>query len=390
MKILYAHDGTCCQDHMFLKFLLDRGHETHLVSLSPSSSQSGSPKSSMPNFQGLPEFDGLKVHHFDTARAAVHIPFTGAMMYAFYDAINLTILSLLLRKIKPDVLNGHWLTTYGFYSAMAKYHPFLLTVWGSDILLMPKVSYFTRKIIEFTLDRADSIILDSIVQEKAALELGCDPHKIVRFPWAVDLDRFNPTVRGEDVRAGLGWERNLIVLFARWHTPVYGLEYLLNAIPEIIKGQTDARFMIGGCGPKTDRYKDFVAKKGLRKFVKFVGKIPNAEMPEYIAACDIYVSPSLSDGTSASLLEAMACSKPVVVSNIPGNLEWVTNWENGFTVSRADASALAKAISMLLQDEGLRKRFGTKNFEIVSERADLRRGLQLYEDTLMALASGRR
>jgi len=390
MKILYAHEGTNCQDHMFLKFLLDRGHETHLVSFSSVSSYSGSQGSLKPNFQGLPEFDELKIHHFDTARIRAHaapvsIPFTGAMVCAFYDAINITILSLLLRRIKPDILNGHWLPTYGFYSAMARYHPFLLTVWGSDILMIPKISHFTRKIVEFTLDRADSVMVDSIVQERAAVELGCDPSKIVRFPWAVDLDMFNPSVSGEMVRTELGWERNPIVFFARWHMQVYGLEHLLNAVPEIILEHADARFMIGGCGPQTDEFKDLVAKKGLEKFVKFLGKIPYVEMPEYMAACDIYVSPSLSDGTSAALLEAMACGKPVVVSDIPANNEWIENGENGLIVPTKDSSAIASAIVSLLNDRKLRTTFGRRNPEIVRKKADLQKSLKKYEKTMLEL-----
>lgn len=391
MKVCYAHDGLSPYDHLFLKYLLDKGHEVHLITFSPSNKSYGVGESfPIPrsragggeNLDEVPYFSRLNIHHFDTG----FVPIVQLRVWAAH-GINTCILKLLLRKIKPDVLNGHFITTYGFWSALSSFRPFLLTIWGSDILIQPRILRTGKLITKFVLKKADAVIVDSNVQKDAAIEYDCEPNKIVLFPWAVDLERFNPKVSGERIRKSLGWEENPIIFCTRWHKPIYGVKYLLYAVTEIIQEHPNARFMLGGCGSQTDEFKDFVAKKGLKKYVKFVGKLPHEEMPEYMAACDIYVSPSFSDGTSASLLEAMACSKPVVVSDIPGNLEWVTNSENGFIVPKADIGALAKANSELLRDEDLRKEFGARNSEIVKRRADLRRSLQIYEDTLVMLAS---
>jgi len=384
MRICYVNDGTSIYDHLFLKYLLDKGHEVHLITFCPSHRSHGA-EDSFP----IPTFKGLNVHHFDVQKI-LGADSWGFFKFGLNSMVYVSVLSKLVRRIKPDVLNGHFIPTYGLWSALSFYHPFLLTVWGSDILVLPKQLRTGRPITRFVLKRADAVIVDSVVQKEAAINFGCDPQKIVSFPWAVNLGRFNPKVSGERIRKSLGWEENQIVFCMRWHKPIYGVKYLLYAVPEIIKEHPDARFMIGGCGPQTDEFKGFVAKKGLEKYVKFVGKVPHEEMPEYMAACDIYVSPSFSDGTSASLLEAMACSKPVVVSDIPGNLEWIMNGKNGFTVPTAEVKALTDSILALLQDEGLREEFGAKNWEIVRQRADLRRGLQLYEDTLIALASRRK
>jgi len=386
MRVCYANDGVNIYDHLFIDFLVNRGHEVHVVTFCP-------PQGTDETQQGFPTTRDVHIHHSDMKRFLGIRNMTGLEGF-FKIAVThigaVGILSSLIRRIKPDVLNGHFITNYGLWSALSFYHPFLLTIWGSDILILPSQLKTGKFVAMFVLKMADAVIVDSIVQKQAAVNLGCNPWKIVSFPWAADLERFNPKVSGERVRISLGWEENPIIFCTRWHKPIYGVRYLLYAVPEITQEQSNARFMIGGCGPQTDEFKGFVEEKGLEKYVKFVGKIPPEKMPGYMAACDIYVSPSLSDGTSASLLEAMACSKPVVVSNIPGNLEWVTNNVNGFTVPMRDVKALAGAISELLKEESLRKKFGTKNFEIVMERADLRKGLQLYEDTLMTLASRRR
>jgi len=373
-------------DHMFIKFLVEKGHDVHLITFCPSNKSDEAQ-------QGIPTFEGFEVHHFDIQRILGADDING--LWGFFKLtlnhmVRISALFNLVRRIKPDVLNGHFITTYGLWSALSYYHPFLLTVWGSDILVLPKQLRTGKPIARFVLKMADAVIVNSMVQKQAAVDLGCNPRKIVSFPWAVDLERFNPKVSGERIRKSLGWEQNQIIFCTRWHKPIYGVKYLLYTIPKIVQEHPEARFMIGGCGPLTDKFKGFVAKEGLGGYVKFVGKISHEDMPEYMAACDIYVSPSLSDGTSASLLEAMACSKPVVVSDIPGNLEWVNNNINGFTVPTRDVKALANAILELLRDEVLRKKFGARNLEIVKEKADVRRSLQLYEDILIALVSRRR
>jgi len=383
MRICYANDGTSIYDHLFIKFLIKKGHDVHLITFHPL-------LMSDETEEEIPAFEGLKVHHFDVQKilgANNRNGLRGFFKLALKHVIHISGLSSLLRRIKPDVLNGHFIPTYGLWSALSYYHPFLLMSWGSDMLVLPKQFRTGKLVTRFVLKMADAVIVPSTVLKQTAVDFGCDSRKIVSFPWAVDLDRFNPKVSGERIRKSLGWEENPIIFCTRWHSPIYGVKYLLHAVPEIIREHANARFMLGGCGPRTDEFKDFVAKRDLKKFVKFVGKIPHEEMPEYMAACDIYVSPSFSDGTSASLLEAMACSKPVVVSDVPGNLEWIANNENGFIVPKADIGALAKANLELLRDEGLRKEFGARNLEIVKKRADLRRSLQIYEDTLMMLAS---
>lgn len=330
---------------------------------------------------GLPKYDGLIIHHYDTDKLAIPLP-----RYNFHVmALRIFILSSLIKKIKPDILNGHWAPSYGFYSAMTHFHPFLLTVWGSDILIRPKRSMIAKKTAEFALKKADLVIVDSEIQRIEAVRLGCNQRKIVSFPWAVDLNKFNVNVKGERIRKEFGFERNPIVFCARRHEERYGVQYFIESIPHVIRKIPDARFVIGGVGPLTKKYIMMVKGKGLRKYVRFVGKIPYGEMPEYMAACDVYVSPSLSDGSSATLLEAMACGKPVVVSDIPGNREWIKNEETGFVVPLRNPFAMASATINLLQNKDLMSSFGRRNLEVVKKRANIQKSLALYEKMMYRL-----
>lgn len=375
LRVIYAHDGVSLFDHIFLRFLLSRGHEVHLVTFYHP------PFFSKHMHWNLPRYTGLKIHHYDTGRLAVPLPYSNFHVIAS----RILILSYLVKKIKPDVLNGHWAPSYGFYSAMTAFHPFLLTIWGSDILLMPKKSIVAKKTAELALKKADLVMVDSEVQKREAVRLGCNPRKIVSFPWAVDLDKFNPRVTGERVRKKLGFEGNPVIFCARQHEERYGVEYFIESIPYVAKEVPDARFVIGGVGSLTEKYIMRIKERGLSGYVRFVGKIPHGEMPEYMAACDVYVSPSLSDGSSATLLEAMACGKPVIVSDIPGNREWVEHSVNGLIIPTRSPSSIASSILYLFNNPTHMKRFGERNVHIAKQRANLNESLKIYEKILCDL-----
>ena len=108
----------------------------------------------------------------------------------------------------------------------------------------------------------------------------------------------------------------------------------------------------------------------LDEYVYFAGFVPNDELPLYLNDSDLYVSPSLSDGTSASLLEAMACGLPVVVTDVPAILEWTTPNHNGIIVPRQNTTALAEGLIRILKDKTARVEMGERNQTLVRERAD--------------------
>jgi glycosyltransferase involved in cell wall biosynthesis len=104
--------------------------------------------------------------------------------------------------------------------------------------------------------------------------------------------------------------------------------------------------------------------------VKFVGRIPHEKMASLLAQADVYVSTSLSDGTSVSLLEAMGSGAFPVVTDIPANREWIINGENGFLISTSDESILTRKILEAIRNRRLLKEASRKNLKIIEQRAD--------------------
>jgi len=295
-----------------------------------------------------------------------------------------------IKELHPDLLIGNGVSgtnPYGFCSALSGHHPLLVVVWGSDILVEAKVSRFFRLIAKYTLKKADGVIVDSEVQKKAVMELGCKKSKIWKFPWGIDLERFNPNVDGLEVKRKVGWEDNKIIITTRNHFPIYGIEYLVRAIPIVLEGVPEARFLIIGDGPLTNRLQKMTEELGVEPYTHFTGKVPNQQIPRYLRAADIYVSTSFSDGTSASLLESMACGLPAVVTDISANNEWIRNGKNGYLVPIKDSETLAEKIIFLLKNNKITKTMGRNNLRVAKARADWKKNVNVFYDVIQTLTA---
>jgi len=338
--IAYFHDGTSIYDELFLEHLTKRNNVDFLT------------------FNAKPRF-------ISKARAIImreppHLWadkewMEGIRMYALFPLRSLLI-RLQLRRIKPQLVIGCMATKYGFYSAVAQARPTVVIVWGSDVLLAPK-HFFFRFMSKYSLKKADAVILDSQVQQEAAIQLGCNPSKILKFPW-FDLEDTHPQNSKDEIRDRLGWKDNIIIINTRSHEPVYGVEHLIAAIPEVIRNEPKSRFLMLGKGSLTDNLRHKVKQLHVSEYVKFIGSVPRKEVVNYMNASDIYVSTSFSDGTSASLLEAMSLALPCVVTNISGNKEWIINDKNGCLVPLGDPKTLAQDIVSLIHNREFRRKLG--------------------------------
>jgi len=293
--------------------------------------------------------------------------------------------ALLLRTLRPSIVVGNWITRdSGLYCALVGYHPFLAVAWGTDILIEARKSRILRILARFTLRAADGVIVDSEIQRRVALSLGCRSSKIYCFPWGIDLHRFRPE-RTNRIREELGWLHDKIVVSTRNQLRIYGVEYLVRAMPLILARTKDVKLLVIGDGPLLEYHKSLVKHLGIENQVKFLGHVANHLLPPILNAGDVYVSTSFSDGTSISLMEAMACGLPVVVSRIPANEEWVVHGENGFLVKPGDSVTLADSIIRVLQDKRLRLLMGKKNLKIAKGRADWRVNSLVLEKSISDL-----
>ena len=348
MKIAYLSRGHSVYDRRFLEKMVERGHQPTLISYFPSEKV---------------QVMGVPVLHYDIT-SLLRFPRLSSFQIAWH-------LRGVLKELAPDVLHTGWVNDCGFYGALSGFHPMLSMPWGSDVLVFPDHSYSTRWIVRFVLRRADRIACDCQTVRNKIIELsGCQADKIVVFPWGVDLSVFRPLEGPSRIRQQLRWEENQILIMTRVFKPIYGIEYFIETLPMVIAQRPKARVVLVGSGPLEASYRRRIKELGLERYVHFAGWMDERGMAAYLNAADIYVTTSLSDGTSCSLLEAMACGLPVVVSDAPAYFEWVEDGGNGYIVPRKDSVVLSERLVELLGDGDLRQAMGEHNLQLSRERAD--------------------
>lgn len=351
VRIAYAHDGTSLYDLFFLDYL---SSVNTVYFLTFNRDPEGIPKKAII----------VKMPNNVSVNSKMEMLYISAL-----SSLRALILRFFLNCTNSDVLLGCTATKYGFYSALSGFKPFVLIVWGSDVLVDPQRFFVFRLWAQFTLKRADAVIVDSKVQEDAAIRLGCDPKKILKFPW-FDSEGVRVKHSRAEVRKKLDWSDNPIVICTRRHEPICGVQYVIEAVPSIVRALPETRFLIVGDGQLTVKLKHMVNELGTQEYVKFLGRVSHEEATTYLNAADVNVSMSLSDGTSASLLEAMSLGVPSIVTSIPGNMEWIKDGWNGYLVPVGDSRQLADKVVLLLKDEKLRKQVVEKACETISEQVN--------------------
>ncbi len=251
-----------------------------------------------------------------------------------------------LERFRPDVVHAGPMTTAAWAVVQAGAPCLVAMSWGSDVLrdaeLDPDLAERVREVCA-----ASALVqCDSEPVEQALVHAyGVDPAQIIRFPWGIDTARFapGPLPEGLAARLGVGPE-DVVVLSTRNFEPVYDIATLLRAFEIAVALEPRLRLVMLGGGSGETAAREFVAEHGLAERVTFVGHVDNAELPEFFRLADVYLACSLSDGASVSLLEAMSTGLPVVVSEIPGNCEWVRPGENGWLAATGNAEQYAAGI----------------------------------------------
>ena len=188
------------------------------------------------------------------------------------------------------------------------------------------------------------------------------PDKVIKIYNGIELDEYSPN--GKEVRSqksevrrefGLAKDAPVIGAIGRmvWQK---GFEYLIEAIPDIVRDVPDAKILFIGDGQLRKKLEALSKELGVRDNVIFTGF--RSDIKEILSAIDILVIPSLLEGFPMITLEAMAMAKPIVATNIDGITEQITDGVNGILVLPKDPSALAKAIIQVLNDKELARTMG--------------------------------
>ncbi|OGX44589.1 MAG: hypothetical protein A3I71_04485 [Omnitrophica WOR_2 bacterium RIFCSPLOWO2_02_FULL_63_16] len=298
-----------------------------------------------------------------------------------------------LREIKPDLVQAGTVQTGGALAAAWGCAPLMVMSWGSDVLTVPGRGFWMRRITQFTLRRAHMVLGDCRAVRDAVKALsGLDDDQIVWFPWGVELDRFRPKPSALGLRRRLNWQEACVLVSTRGFEAIHAPMLLAKAMRNVMQARGDVRVIMLGEGALRPQVERFVVEHGLADRCLFPGQVCHDELADYFNEADLYVSATQSDGSSISLLEAMACGLPVVVADAYGNREWVSHGQHGWMYPAGDSQAFEAAIRDAVDQRHLWEAMGRANVAVTSRRADWResvRSLTAAHRRLLAGWSGR-
>jgi glycosyltransferase involved in cell wall biosynthesis len=289
---------------------------------------------------------------------------------------NLPLLSVLphLKKvyntIKPDIVHTGYVWQVGILVALQNLHPHLSMVWGSDVLIEPEQYYIIKMMVRKVMNQCDHVQCDAeFVKSKIISTYKIPPEKITVFPWGIDLSSFKRLDKIE-CRKQLGLNENdIIFMCTRPLQKLYRVPEMLKEFKEFAKDKNDVKMLLVTDGSLKEEVLRFIDENKLQDKIIFKGWIEYSELPVYFNAADVHVSNSISDGTSLSLLEAMACGCGLIVTDVPAIIEWVDD-KNGIVVNRKNPDELKQAFEKYYNKRDLIALHGNKNIEIAKEKAD--------------------
>ena len=302
-----------------------------------------------------------------------------------------------VKKNNINIVHAHFAYVEGWVGLLARKicrRPLAVTLHGYDILVEPSVGYGLRlsrrydEIVRRVIQEADVVIVQSRAMLREVLRISGKgmQGKVFLVPHGVDVKRFNPLLDASTIRRRHGLEGRFTVFSLRSHRPNYGLEYLIRAIPIVLKRYPDVVFIIGGDGPLRPYHERLVEALNVRRNVVFTGLIPPREVPLYYAASDVVVVPSLQEAWGLVATEAMASGKPVIATRVGGLVDQVFEGHNGFLVPPRNPRAIAERIIYYRENPEEAKRMGMNGRRIAERMFDIRRRIdkliKLYKELL--------
>ena len=374
MRVLYFSKDYSPHDHRFLSALAETGHEIFYLKLE----------------QNLRQIEDRPV-----PSQIQHVLWKGGQgPFRWRDVPRLALdLKRVINEIKPDLIHAGPIQTCAFLAVLSGFHPILTMSWGFDLMQDAERNEWMKWVTRYTLRRSTFFTSDAQITRDKAIAYGMNPDRTVVFPWGVDLKRFSP----EQLSVGKKEKvvkpktqtirRKSFVLFCNrsWESR-YGVDVLAKAFVKVAKQREDVSLLLLSGGSQVQAIRQILMNGGVLDRVQFGGQISQRDLPRWYHMADLFISPSHVDGSSVSLMEALACGLPALVSDIPANKEWVSEGDNGWLFPDGNADILAEKILAVLTQRRKLTVIGRAARKSAEKRANWKMNfaklLEAYEQTI--------
>ncbi len=260
--------------------------------------------------------------------------------------LNVNNIKKIIKKINPDIVHAHYVSSYGLVGYLTRFHPLVISVWGSDIYDRPR-NPIMKSFIKKALNEADAVLSTSKTMAEQTKKFVTNKEILVT-PFGIDPTKFYPCADKKSNKFIIGTARIL--------APKYGIKYLIKAFAIFLKEIPDAELCIAGEGIQKKELISLARNLGIINKVRFFGYINPNKIPEFLSHLDVFCMPSIKESESfgVAALEAQACGVPVIASAIGGLHETIIDKKTGYLIPPKDPAAIAEKILFLCQNPKIR------------------------------------
>jgi phosphatidylinositol alpha-1,6-mannosyltransferase len=253
----------------------------------------------------------------------------------------------------------------------------LLYVHGEEITTRDGGGLFDRWRAKFLAHAHAVIAVSSFTRDAMIRLMRTDPGKITLIPNGVDTQKFQVRDPRPELAERYGVRGRRVILSVGRLVPRKGADYLIQAMPAILRACPDAHLLIAGEGPLRNTLETLIEQQKLESYVTLLGEVTDQALADLYAQADLFALPNRempdgdTEGFGLVFLEANACGKPVVSGRAGGVVDAVIDGVNGLAVDGGDVAAIAAAVTRLLEDKQLYRKLAAGGLD-AARRGDWR------------------
>ena len=340
MKICFLGNANSVHLEKWCKWFSEYGHEVSVISLVKGS------------IEGAEVFHVEKNVHKGWLSRKLEV---FSLARAFRDRIA---------ALEPDIVNAHYVTSYGRIAALTGIKDYVLSVWGTDVYVHPKKSFFHKQVFRYCLKKAGHLFSTS---RAMADEMRKYTDKDITItPFGVDMELFSDQLKKSHEEFVIGTVKAL--------DTKYGIDYLLKACALVREKRPDIplRVRIAGKGPHEAALRDLAKSLSIDDIVTWVGFISQEQAAYEWANMDIgIVYSSCSESFGVAAVEAQSCGTPVIIADVPGLLEAAQPGESCMVVKQKDEKLLSEAIISLYDSPEKAREMGRKGRQYIKDHYEI-------------------
>jgi len=351
MKICYLADAQSVHTQRWACSIKDRGIDVIIISFR------------------YAKINGIPVFVIKTPKIFKISP-SSPMWSRYHYLFGLKQARKIINKYNPDILHAFWATSYGFLGARINHKNFLISVWGSDIVDLPR-NFIITKIMKYILNKAKLIFCTSQFLLTKTKRYVDKRNSLCHIHFGVSHKDY--------IAKEYAKNNKVIIGSTKYFESKYGLKNLINAFYTLSKKYNNIELRLYGGGSEKDEMYKLIEKLDIADRCLIGDKVKYEDIARLLSSFDIYVMPSISDSETfgVSALEASATGIPVVGTRVGGIPEVVIHERTGILVEKNNIYSLIEALEKLIESKELRIKYGNTGREFVKENYRWRDSVEL-------------